>query len=63
MLAAAFPLSGMRIPFNSRAAPAIAGTAVVIHDRFEPERDELLARSRALMERHPLYQQLSPQAV
>jgi glycine hydroxymethyltransferase len=32
---------------------------VALSDRFEAERDELLDRSRALMERYPLYPQLS----
>ncbi|HZA90086.1 MAG TPA: serine hydroxymethyltransferase, partial [Solirubrobacterales bacterium] len=30
-----------------------------LSDRFEAERDELLDRSRALMEQYPLYPQLS----
>jgi glycine hydroxymethyltransferase len=30
-----------------------------LSDRFDAERDELLDRSRALMERYPLYPQLS----
>jgi glycine hydroxymethyltransferase len=30
-----------------------------LSDRFDAERDELLERSRALMERYPLYPQLS----
>jgi glycine hydroxymethyltransferase len=34
-----------------------------LSDRFDPERDELLERSRALMERYPLYPELSPTAV
>jgi glycine hydroxymethyltransferase len=34
-----------------------------LSDRFDAERDELLERSRALMERYPLYPQLSPTAV
>jgi glycine hydroxymethyltransferase len=37
--------------------------AAALSDRFEAERDELLERSRALMERYPLYPQLSPTAV
>jgi glycine hydroxymethyltransferase len=32
---------------------------VALSDRFDAERDELLERSRALMERYPLYPQLS----
>jgi glycine hydroxymethyltransferase len=34
-----------------------------LSDRFDAERDDLLERSRALMERYPLYPQLSPTAV
>jgi glycine hydroxymethyltransferase len=34
-----------------------------LSDRFDAERDELLERSRALMERYPLYPELSPTAV
>jgi len=34
-----------------------------LSDRFDAERDALLERSRALMERYPLYPQLSPAAV
>jgi glycine hydroxymethyltransferase len=34
-----------------------------LSDRFESERDSLLERSKALMERYPLYPQLSPAAV
>jgi glycine hydroxymethyltransferase len=34
-----------------------------LSDRFDNERDSLLDRSRALMDRHPLYPQLSPAAV
>jgi hypothetical protein len=30
-----------------------------LSDRFDAEKDSLLERSRALMERYPLYQQLS----
>jgi glycine hydroxymethyltransferase len=37
--------------------------AAALSDRFDAERDELLERSRALMERYPLYPQLSPTAV
>jgi glycine hydroxymethyltransferase len=35
---------------------------VALSDRFEAERDELLVRSRTLMERYPLYPQLTPTA-
>jgi glycine hydroxymethyltransferase len=35
---------------------------VALSDRFDSERDGLLERSRALMERYPLYPQLSPAA-
>ncbi len=38
-------------------------TAVALSDRFESERDSLLERTRALMERYPLYPQLSAAAV
>src|SRR5688500_5642054 len=34
--------------------------AVALSDRFETERDALAERTRALMERYPLYPQLSP---
>jgi glycine hydroxymethyltransferase len=34
-----------------------------LSDRFDAERDELLERSRGLMERYPLYPELSPTAV
>src|SRR5687767_6676331 len=34
-----------------------------LSDRFEDERDSQLERSRALMDRHPLYPQLQPAAV
>jgi len=37
--------------------------AAALSDRFDAERDELLERSRALMECYPLYPQLSPTAV
>jgi glycine hydroxymethyltransferase len=37
--------------------------SIALSDRFGLEQDELLARSRALMERYPLYPQLSPTAV
>jgi glycine hydroxymethyltransferase len=33
--------------------------SIALSDRFETERDSLLERSRALMERHPLYPQLA----
>jgi glycine hydroxymethyltransferase len=36
---------------------------VALSDRFDAEREALLERSRALMERYPLYPQLSPTAV
>jgi glycine hydroxymethyltransferase len=36
---------------------------VALSDRFESEREALLERTRALMERYPLYPQLSPQPV
>jgi glycine hydroxymethyltransferase len=36
---------------------------VALSDRFDAERDTLLERTRALMERYPLYPQLSPTAV
>ncbi len=38
-------------------------TAVALSERFESERDSLLERTRALMERYPLYPQLSAAAV
>ena len=34
-----------------------------LSDRFEGEKDAQLERSKTLMERHPLYPQLSPAAV
>ena len=34
-----------------------------LSDRFEDERESLLERSKTLMERYPLYPQLSPAAV
>jgi hypothetical protein len=37
--------------------------AALTADDFEAERDGLLERSRALMERYPLYPQLSAAAV
>jgi glycine hydroxymethyltransferase len=36
---------------------------VALSNRFEDEKDALLERSSALMERHPLYPQLAPAAV
>jgi glycine hydroxymethyltransferase len=37
--------------------------SVALSDRFEDEKDSLAGRTRALMERYPLYPQLSPAAV
>jgi glycine hydroxymethyltransferase len=37
--------------------------SVALSDRFDAERDALLERTRALMERYPLYPQLSPATV
>jgi glycine hydroxymethyltransferase len=37
--------------------------AVALSDRFEDEKDSLAGRTKALMERYPLYPQLSPAAV
>ena len=37
--------------------------SAALSDRFDAERDALLERSRTLMERYPLYPQLSPTAV
>jgi glycine hydroxymethyltransferase len=37
--------------------------SVALSDRFDAERDALLDRTRALMERYPLYPQLSPATV
>src|SRR5581483_8917395 len=36
---------------------------VALSDRFDSEKDELLGRTRALMERYPLYPELSAAAV
>jgi hypothetical protein len=36
---------------------------LALSDRFEAEKDDLLERSRALMEQHPLYPQLAATAV
>ena len=49
-------------PAWSERYPAYAGPeviAVALSDRFDGERDALLDRSRALMERHPLYPELT----
>jgi glycine hydroxymethyltransferase len=37
--------------------------SIALSDRFDSERDALLDRSRALMERHPLYPELTPASV
>jgi hypothetical protein len=36
--------------------------AIALSDRFEDDRDGLGERTRSLMERYPLYPQLSPAA-
>ena len=42
----------------------IAGViATALSDDFEAQKDALAERTRALMERYPLYPQLSPAAV
>jgi glycine hydroxymethyltransferase len=37
--------------------------SIALSERFDAERDALLERSKALMDRYPLYPQLSPTAV
>jgi len=37
--------------------------AVALSDRFDDEKESLAGRTKALMERYPLYPQLSPAAV
>jgi hypothetical protein len=37
--------------------------SIALSDRFDSERDALLDRARALMDRYPLYSQLSPTTV
>ena len=44
-----------------REIAAVIGVA--LFDRFDSERDSLLERTRALMEAHPLYPQLTPASV
>ena len=44
-----------------REIAAVIGAA--LSDSFDSERDSLLERSRALMEAHPLYPQLTPASV